>query len=67
MKKTGKIEFELLKISRRLTPEHQSELRNLVLVAYRAENSVRKSLADGASILKPQEYSCANKVLRSKK
>jgi len=56
---------EILKIFSQLSPKHRAELLAWIRLAYAAENSVRKSfgldiMADSASSLKSQEYSCGN-------
>jgi len=61
----SKNNFEVLRISRLLTPKRRADLLAWVRLAYTAESSVRKSLgfdvvADGVSSLRPQEYSCEN-------
>jgi hypothetical protein len=62
-------EDELLRISRKLTPEYRCQLLRL---AYAAEKSGRKGALDAAAIdgvppLRSQEYSCKNNSRRSKK
>jgi hypothetical protein len=57
---------KLVRISRLLTPENRAELLSRVHLAYTEETSIRMpfgsdSVADGASTLKSQEYSCGNK------
>ena len=53
---------EILRIYRLLTPKNQADLLAMVHLAYKEENSFRKSLGLDvlANSLKPQEYSCKN-------
>lgn len=57
-----KNEVEAIRISRLLTPEHQSELLAWVHLAHTAENSVYTLFGIGtevdAPIRKQQDYSC---------
>ena len=66
-------EIEAIRISRELTPEHQSELLVWVQLAYVAENAVRKTIGiapdplEGGFTQKSQEYSCNNTLRRRKR
>jgi PP-loop superfamily ATP-utilizing enzyme len=61
---------EILRISRRLTPDNRTKLLSWVRLAYFAEKSAGKGIdavIDGVSISKLREYSCGNLAQRSKK